>query len=118
MAQKNGNTKDPKAVAIGARLRTLREAKGMTKQELGAETGNSLRTINAFELGEYFIPAAKIPKLAEVLDADPVELSQFGDDGEADTLREKIAKLTEENQQLKKIVADQALEIALKSAKN
>jgi transcriptional regulator with XRE-family HTH domain len=44
--------KDPKKARLGNRIRELREAAGLTREQLGAAAGVSVRAVVQWELGE------------------------------------------------------------------
>jgi transcriptional regulator with XRE-family HTH domain len=55
----------------GDEIRDLREAAGLTQQELGAKVGVSLRTIGNWERGET-VPRNKLGRLRRVLAGETV----------------------------------------------
>jgi ArsR family transcriptional regulator len=65
---------------VGTRVRTLREAKRRTQQELAAESGVSVTTISRYENGRVSMFSANVlGRLAAALDVDPALLLIVGD---------------------------------------
>ncbi len=59
---------------IGAVLRSAREERGLTAEELAGQTGTTASNINAYELGQRAIP---VPVLSSLASACHVNLSYF-----------------------------------------
>ena len=69
----------------GQNLRRLREARGMSQEELAKALGYTNRSsINKIEIGRSSIPTEKIQLTAQILGVSPLEL--FEGDEEVDTL--------------------------------
>lgn len=62
---------------IGRELRSLRESKGYTLEELGTLVGKSRKTIHAYEKG---IISISVDNLKEILDIYGVSVGRFLDD--------------------------------------
>lgn len=61
---------DPLDEVIGQRLRALRLERGLSQMELGAMIGASVHQVEQFETGARRIGAARLMRLAKVLDVD------------------------------------------------
>lgn len=53
---------------LGARIRALRKAQGLTQKDLGERLGVSQVQISNYELGIDEPPASTLPRLAQILD--------------------------------------------------
>jgi transcriptional regulator with XRE-family HTH domain len=62
--------KDPKKVALGDRIRELREAAGLGREQLAAAAGVSVRAVVQWELGEREPGWFNMVALAEALGVD------------------------------------------------
>lgn len=63
------------AEELGARIRNLREKRGMTQDELARKCGRAGKsTVGQWELGQASPPAKLMPKVAEALGATVGEL--------------------------------------------
>ena len=75
-------------IEIGARIATLREALGMTQEELARKVGytasSSRSTIQKIEAGKSGVPTSKMPKFAEALDTSVPYLMGLEEDPEED----------------------------------
>ena len=58
---------------VGNKIKLLREAKGMTQQELADKVGGDRQYINKIEAGKKNMTLNYIDKIAEALDAPPSE---------------------------------------------
>lgn len=66
-------------MSIGEKIRTAREQKGLTQEELGLRCGTSKQTIFKYENGIITnIPLDRLERIAEVLEVDPVYLTGWG----------------------------------------
>jgi transcriptional regulator with XRE-family HTH domain len=65
---------DPIELQIGARLRALRESKGMSRPDLGRLIGVSAHEIADFECGEQSPSVSTIVRLAEALGGSAADL--------------------------------------------
>lgn len=62
-------------MTIGNRIKTAREAKGLTQEELGAACGTTKQSIFKYETGIVTnIPLDRIEKIAEILEVSPASL--------------------------------------------
>ena len=59
---------------VGAKVREIRIAKGMTQEELAAIMGTSQAAVGMWETGARMPRADKLPKLAEVLGCSVADL--------------------------------------------
>lgn len=91
----------------GQNLRRLREAKGMSQEELAKALGYTNRSsINKIEIGRSSIPTEKIQLTAQVLGVSPLELFEGEDEVDNDNIEKfktalfngDISKLNEPNQ--------------------
>lgn len=70
---------DPVLVALGVRVRALRDGKGLTQAQLGARAGVSGAYIWLVETGGQNLSIKVLRRLAEVLDVTMGGLLSFGD---------------------------------------
>lgn len=61
-------------VAFGARVRTLRKARGLNQQQLGDKAGMKRTYIGGVERGERNLGLINILRLARALDVSPRDL--------------------------------------------
>ena len=67
-------------MSIGSRIKSAREAKRMTQEELGAACGTTKQTIFKYETGVITnIPLDRLEKIADVLDIPPASLMGWDD---------------------------------------
>lgn len=87
-------------MTTGERIREMREARGMTLDELARACGYKNRsTIHKYEQGVYTPKVTTITKIAKALNCDPDYLV-FGDREEMiDEINELFDKLTPEQQE-------------------
>lgn len=52
---------------LGERIRVLRNAAGLTQEELGRRLGTSQRVISTWEVDRTEVPASEVPALADAL---------------------------------------------------
>lgn len=62
------------AVIVGANIRRLRKAKGLTQEQLAHESGVAMRYVAGVERGEENPSLKFLVKMAEALEADPGSL--------------------------------------------
>lgn len=75
MAKTTGKTKrDPELVALGARVRALREEAGMTQEALGRAAGLHWTYIGQVERGERNVTYLSLLKIARGLGIEPRRL--------------------------------------------
>lgn len=83
------NKKDA-AKIFGENLRKLRQARGITQEELSEKLGYSSRSsINKIEAGDRDMPRSKIEQAAKILGVSPLELFK-NEPLEADSVLEVI----------------------------
>lgn len=83
------NKKDA-AKIFGENLRKLRQARGITQEELSEKLGYSSRSsINKIEAGDRDMPRSKIEQAAKILGVSPLELFK-NEPLEADSVLEAI----------------------------
>jgi len=70
------------------RLKDLREQQGMSQQKLAKALSRSLRTIQAWELGESFPNADVVCRCAEIFGTDPNDVLGWYDDHEQAAARD------------------------------
>jgi len=63
---------------VGARIRSLRTARGWTQEELGARAEVDFRTIGGVERGERAPSLSSLQRIAEALEVDMAELVRQG----------------------------------------
>jgi transcriptional regulator with XRE-family HTH domain len=68
--------KDPKMVRLGGRIRELREAAGLSREQLSEEAGVSVRAVVQWELGEREPGWFNMLALAEALGVDCTAFTQ------------------------------------------
>lgn len=100
MATRRPKKKTPTlAIEVGARLRKLRELRGLTQQQLADRLGAKKPRISRYESGNALPEAETLITLAEVLEVSIDELllgrpSSAGEDGVQDVrLRERVREL-------------------------
>lgn len=62
------------AVIVGANIRRLRKAKGLTQEQLAHESGVAMRYVAGVERGEENPSLKFLVKIAEALGAEPASL--------------------------------------------
>ena len=77
---------DPVDVAIGARIRTRREAARMTQAELAKHAGVTFQQVQKYERGQNRVAAARLLQIAEALRTTGADLLGELDDGGPDGL--------------------------------
>ena len=58
---------------VGARLRQLRQGRGLSQDELGKRLKVTAATISRYETGDLQIDADQLPVIADLLDAHPCD---------------------------------------------
>ena len=56
------------ARAVGERIRSLRDSKGITQEYLAEKFGSKIETIRNYETGKSEIPSDRLALLAKILD--------------------------------------------------
>lgn len=104
---------------VGLKIRSARQAKGMTQEELGEILGVQKSAIAKYESGRVVnIKRSTLKKISDVLDIPPLEL--FFDENrqekpaQEDELSENIKKLVD----FAKSVPDDKVELVLKVMKS
>lgn len=62
---------------LGAKVKRLRQKRGMTQEQLAEKVGIAPRTLSGIEIGENFVTAATLEKLFEALNVSSSELFSF-----------------------------------------
>lgn len=94
---------------IGNRLKELREARGLTLEQVGAYVGVNKATVQRYEIGNIDIKRNVAIKLAECLGTSPAYIMGWTDDSSAATspaisgqlkaLAEALAELNDEGRE-------------------
>jgi len=74
VATKEREQQTPHLAAFGGRIRALREAKGLSQEQLAHESGLHRTVVGFIERGEREIGISKIWPLAEALGVTPADL--------------------------------------------
>lgn len=80
---------------FGSRVRELREAKGITQEELGRSIELSRTSITNIEKGRQRVMLHQMVEIADALDEDVSKLMPTGDDADEPQLRPDIVKAIE-----------------------
>ena len=67
-------SKDPLLVALGAKIRTIRQAKGFSQEAFAAEAGLGRSYYGGIERGERNVAALNLMHIAKILDVEVGEL--------------------------------------------
>lgn len=67
-------SKDPLLVALGAKIRTVRQAKGFSQEAFAAEAGLDRSYYGGIERGERNVAALNLMQIAQVLGVEVGEL--------------------------------------------
>ena len=87
-------------MTTGDRIREVREARGMTQQELALACGYTSRsTINKIEKGAYETRLSTLQKIAKALNCDPDYLVFGGRDEMIEEIKELFDQLDEPQQE-------------------
>lgn len=81
MADMPDNTATP--TAVGARIRSAREARGLTQRNLADKLTCTDAAVGMWETGARSVSLSNLFAIADVLGVDPVWLGRGGIDGEA-----------------------------------
>lgn len=81
--------------ALGARLKALRQERGITQAELAEKIGVDQRTVSFYELGHIRIPARELLKISGVLRASLKEFAEQSGASAADASSRKLLQLVE-----------------------
>ncbi len=80
---KKGRERDPEAIAIGARVRQARLAKGMTIEALAEAAETSYQFLSQIEKGEQTMTVVRFGRLARALGVS-CDYLVFGESGQGD----------------------------------
>ena len=78
-------------MAVGARIRLTRKARGLSQQALAAAVGLTFQQIQKYERGANRVSASKLAEIAAFLQVPVSEL--FGTDAAASGLTDELADL-------------------------
>ncbi len=67
-------SKDPLLVALGAKIRAVRQAKGYSQEAFAAEAGLGRSYYGGIERGERNVAALNLVQIAKILDVEVGEL--------------------------------------------
>ena len=98
------------AEAVGKRIRSLRDSKGITQEYLAEKFGSKIETIRNYETGKSEIPSDRLALLAKILDTSADNIL-YGDQQENDMkqLIEKFDRLEKSFKSLEKIIIEKSL---------
>ena len=65
---------------LGKKIKTYREKKGLTQEELAEKIGINSRSVSLIECGTNFITADTLTNIINALDVSPKALFDFDDD--------------------------------------
>ena len=84
----------PVDIYVGARLRSLRAARGVSQTKLGEKLGITFQQVQKYETGTNRISASKLYDISRTLNVQPNYFFEGLDDGASDTLiSRKAARL-------------------------
>ena len=95
------------AKAVGERIRSLRDSKGITQEYLAEKFGSKIETIRNYETGKSEIPSDRLALLAKILDTTS-DYILYGDQKQNDMeqLREQINCLEASIKSLEKLIRE------------
>ena len=95
------------AKAVGERIRSLRDSKGITQEYLAEKFGSKIETIRNYETGKSEIPSDRLALLAKILDTSS-DYILCGDQKQNDMeqLREQINCLEASIKSLEKLIRE------------
>lgn len=76
----------PVDLYVGARLRSLRAARGVSQTKLGERLGITFQQVQKYETGTNRISASKLYDISRILNVQPNYFFEGLDDGRSDTL--------------------------------
>lgn len=85
------NLRHPIDVAVGARVRMIRKARGVAQNTLAEAVGITFQQIQKYEKGANRVSASKLAEIAAFLEVSVAEL--FGADGPGSGLTDQLAEL-------------------------
>lgn len=99
------------AEAVGERIRSLRDSKGITQEYLAEKFGSKIETIRNYETGKSKIPSDRLALLAKILDTSS-DYILYGDQKQNDMeqLREQICCLESSIKSLEKLILENLLQ--------
>ena len=84
---------------LGKKIKTYREKKGLTQEELAEKIGINSRSVSLIECGTNFITADTLTNIINALDVSPKALFDFDDDYvNKKEIKEKLLNLIENNE--------------------
>ncbi|UQA58475.1 helix-turn-helix domain-containing protein [Polyangium aurulentum] len=89
-------TPDPTAAKVGARIRALREERGLSLSKLGAMSGVSKGSLSGIERGLVLITIATLSNIAHALGLRPVDVLAIPEDGPLEAFLDLIRRMPEE----------------------
>ncbi len=95
-------------ILTGKKIRKLREAKGLTQENLEEKSGINSKYISAIECGQANLTILKLEQLANALGVEPYELLLMTDNTDTEKyIREAINKLLNEanKEKLKAVIS-------------
>jgi transcriptional regulator with XRE-family HTH domain len=88
-------TPDPYAERIGARIRRLREAAGLTLEGLANEADMAKGTLSTLEHGRIRPTVHTLRRVAVALDVQPFDLLVFPEDGDREFIVDRTRTVSE-----------------------
>jgi transcriptional regulator with XRE-family HTH domain len=92
-------TPNPMAAKVGARIRALREERGLSLSKLGAASGVSKGSLSGIERGLVLITIATLTNIAHGLGLRPVELLACPEDGPLEAFLDQVRRMSEDERQ-------------------
>jgi len=92
-------TPDPMAAKVGARIRALREERGLSLSKLGAVSGVSKGSLSGIERGLVLITIATLTNIAHALGLRPVDVLASPEDGPLEAFLDHFRRLPEDERQ-------------------
>jgi len=90
---------EPLAVKVGARIRDLRDERGLSINTLGKASGVSKGALSSIERGLVLITLPTIAALANALGVSAADLVTFPEDSELDAIAECLRTMPDAAQQ-------------------
>lgn len=109
---------------LGARLSTLRQARGLTQAQVAERIGVSQQTVNSFERGRRRVPVSQLTPLAKLLAISVEELldqkaaAKTGRRGPASRLEQQIEQIRRLPKAKQKFVSEILDSVINRSAQN
>ncbi|HEX3367004.1 helix-turn-helix transcriptional regulator [Phenylobacterium sp.] len=89
MSSKSETRRDPVDVSVGARIRLIRNIRGMSQQALAQAIGITFQQVQKYERGVNRVSASMLVRIAETFDVAISDL--FGDENRAGGLTDDVA---------------------------